>query len=86
MLLSNINEANKMKFEQLYVKYKSSMLNYATKTMGSETHSEDIVHEAFIKIINHIDDVGDIDSEKTKCFIVTIVRNICVDYLAKEKK
>ena len=80
------NEEDKSRFEQLYLTYREPMVHYATKVMGRNTDAEDIVDEAFMRIVNHMDGVGDIDSHKTKSFIVTIVRNICIDYLRAEKK
>ena len=80
------NEEDKSKFEELYMAYRKPMTHYVTKFMGKSDFAEDIVHEAFMRIINHIDGVEDIDSHKTKSFIVTIVRNICIDYLRAEKK
>ena len=80
------NEADKTKFEQLYDKYRAPMAHYAAKVIGNDSYSQDIVHEAFMRIINHMDGVEDIDSHKTQSFIVKIVRNICIDYLRVEKK
>lgn len=80
------NEEDKSKFEQLYIKYREPMAHYATKMLGSDTNSEDVVDEAFMRIINHMDGVEDIDSHKTQSFIVKIVRNICIDYLRAEKR
>ena len=80
------NEEDKSRFEQLYNMYREPMAHYAAKVLGSDTYSEDVVDEAFMRIINHMDGVEEIDSHKTKSFIVTIVRNICIDYLRAEKK
>ena len=72
MQFSNVNEDNKSKFEQLYTECKSSMVNYASKIIGSDTYSEDIVHESFTRIINHIDGEGEIDSETTKKWLLQL--------------
>lgn len=82
MQFPKVNEDNKSKFEQLYTECKYSMVNYAAKFIGSDTYSEDIVHEAFTRIINHIDGEGEIDSETTKKLVITVVRNMCLYYFA----
>lgn len=80
------DEEDRSKFEQLYEKYRAPMVHYATKIMGNSNSSEDIVDEAFIRIVNHIKKINDIDCHKTNSFIVTIVKNICFDYLRAEKR
>ena len=80
------NEEDRSKFERLYKKYRAPMVHYATKIMGNGNSSEDIVDEAFMRIVNHIRKIDDIDCHKTNSFIVTIVKNICFDYLRAEKR
>lgn len=80
------NEEDRVKFEDLYKKFRGPMKHYATKFVGDEHLAEDIVHEAFIRIARHMDGVGKIDCPKTNSYIVTIVKRICIDTIRAEKK
>ena len=74
------SEEDKSKFTQLYNTYKKRMLNYAIKFMGTDTDAEDIVAETFIRIINHIDSVEEVDSSKTENYVLNILKHICIDF------
>ena len=44
------SEDDKVKFEEIYLKYKSPMFYAANKILHNEQDAEDAVHMAFIKI------------------------------------
>lgn len=46
----------KIKFEIIYEKYKNLMFYVADKILGDTRDSEDVVHDAFLKIIEIIDE------------------------------
>ena len=48
--------------------------------------SEDVVHETFLILIDHIDKVDEQESMKTWNYLATIVRRLCIDSLRKQKK
>ena len=74
------SEEDKSKFTQLYETYNKRMLHYTIKFMGRDTDAEDIVAETFIRIINHMDSVGEVDSSKTENYVFTILKHICIDF------
>ena len=43
------------------------------------------MHESFLKIINSLYKIEDIDSHKTKRFLVVVTENTTIDMLRKEK-
>ena len=49
----------KIKFEIIYEQYKNLMFYTANKILGDTRDSEDIVHDAFLKIIEIIDNIDD---------------------------
>ncbi|WP_343120639.1 RNA polymerase sigma factor, partial [Clostridioides difficile] len=48
--------------------------------------SEDAVHNAFLRIIKNIDKIDEVDSPRTKAFIVIIVERIAIDFYRKRKR
>lgn len=74
------------KFEQLYVKYRDLMVYIANQILNDKHLSEDAVHHAFLKIINHMDGIEEIDSHKTKNFLVIVVRNLAKTMYMKRKR
>lgn len=76
---------DKSKFEQIYITYRQTMFYVANKIIKDEYLAEDIVHQAFLRIIDNLDKINEIDCHKTKGFIVVIVRNISIDFYRKLK-
>lgn len=65
----------KLKFEELYRKYRSPMYAVAWKILHNERDAEDIVHDSFRAIIENFDKINNISCQKTWNYIVTIVKN-----------
>lgn len=65
----------KLKFEVIYERYKGLMFYTANSVLGDTRDSEDIVHDAFLKIIEIIDEIDDPKSPQTRYLIVTITEN-----------
>lgn len=76
----------KDKLEQLYLKYRKLMKYIALNILSDEQLSEDAVHNAFLKIINHLDKFSSIDCQETKNLIVIIVRSVSIDMYRKRNK
>ena len=80
------SDTDKSKFEILYTEYKSLMFCIATRILGDEKDSEDVVHDAFLKIIKIIDKIEDAKCPKTRNLIVTIVERKAIDLYRKRKR
>ncbi|MGL5714213.1 MAG: RNA polymerase sigma factor [Paraclostridium sp.] len=76
-------EEDKIKFEEIFNSYKKTMYYVANSILKDEHHSHDAVQNSFLKIIKHIDKIEDVKCNKTKGFIVTIVKNSSIDIYRK---
>lgn len=72
---------DKDKFEQIYYKYRDLMYYVANQKLNNHHDSEDAVHQAFVSIIKHISKIKDIDSPKTRSFIVLITERKAIDLM-----
>lgn len=79
------SQEGRLKFELIYERYKNLMFYTANSVLGDTRDSEDVVHDAFIKIIEIIDNVGNPNSPQTRCLIVTITENKAIDLYRKRK-
>lgn len=79
-------EDDRRKFEQLYITYKQTMFYVANRILKDGHAAEDAVHQAFIRIMDNLDKVTDVDCNKTKAFVVVIVENISIDFYRKRKR
>ena len=80
------DEDDKCKFEIIYHNYKASMFNIANAILHDEYLAEDAVHQSFIKIINNLHKINDIYSNKTRSYIVIIIRNTAIDIYRSRKR
>lgn len=80
------SDKDKDKFEQIYINYKGSMFKIANAILNDVGLAEDAVHQSFIKIMNNLHKIDDIFCNKTRAFIVIIVRNTATDMYRKRKK
>ena len=89
MLLFYLNliesQEDQDKFEQLYRKYAKLMKYVAFQKLKNEQLAEEAVHESFIEVINSFYKIDEIDSHKTKRFLVIVTENTAIDILRKEK-
>lgn len=79
-------EEDKRKFERIYLAYKQTMFYAANRILKNVYTSEDAVHQAFIRIINHLDKINENDCHKTRAFLVVITEHIAIDIYRKQKK
>lgn len=76
----------KSKFERVYQAYQNLMFYVANSILGNEQDAEDAVHNAFLKIAENLDKIGDVMCPKTKSYIVTIVENKAIDLYRSNKR
>ena len=77
---------DKSKLEQIYNTYKQTMFYAANRIIRDEYLAEDIVHQGFLRILDNLDKINEINCHKTKGFIVIIVENIAIDFYRKRKR
>lgn len=77
---------DRSKFEQLYLEYRGLMFHVANKILHNEEDAEDIVHQAFLKVAENIEKIGDIKCPKTVSYIVTIVESQAIDLYRRHQR
>lgn len=80
------NEHSRRKLEALYIKYKKDMFKVAYRILNDDYLAQDAVHSAFINLIGSLDKIDEINCNKTRAYLVIIVRNIAIDLYRKRKK
>ena len=79
-------QQDKDKFVILYQRYFQPLYSTASEILKDHAASEDVVHETFLILIDHIDKVDEQASMKTWNYLATIVRRLCIDSLRRQKK
>lgn len=46
----------------------------------------DALQESYLKVFYNIDKIGEIESDQTKAFLITITKGVAIDFYRKEKK
>lgn len=77
---------DKIKFEQIYLKYRGYMLQIANRYLNNIQDAEDAVHDAFLSIAKNISKISELDCPKTRSYVVIIAERKAVDVLRDRKK
>ncbi len=72
--------------ERLYNQYSKLIVWKINQLVYKEEAKEDLLQETFVHIIRNIDVLKTLEEYKIKPYIMTIVHNVCMDYLRKEQK
>lgn len=83
-LMQMENPSDKAKFEQIYRENRQRMYYAALQILQEPSEAEDCVHEAFLSMIEHWDQVGFPRDPRTKAFAIIITRNKAYDYLRRQ--
>lgn len=70
------NEHGRGKLEALYIKYCNDMFRVAYRVLKDWYLAQDAVQTAFLKLADNLDKIDEINCNKTRAFVVIIVRNI----------
>lgn len=84
IFLLMIAPEDKRKFVILYDKYRYLMQKVAMEVLHDRFLAEDAVHNAFINLAMHMDDIGKPESLQTKRYLITVVKNAAVDLYRKK--
>ena len=77
---------DRSKFEFLYMEYRGLMFHVANKILHNEQDAEDTVHQAFLKVAENIEKIGDPKCPKAQGYIVTIAENKAIDLYRRRQK
>jgi len=80
------NEPIRNKVEEIYKTYRKLLFYTAYNILKDYHEAEDAVHMAIIKICDYLDRIDDIGCNKTKAFLVIIVRNIAINIYNKKRR
>lgn len=80
------DERSKNKLEALYTKYGKDMFRVAYRILNDYQLAQDAVQVAFIKLIDNISKIDEVNSNKTRAFVVIIVRNISINIYRERKR
>ena len=86
LFLSFSSEAEQQKFDYLYRKYKNLLLHKAHDVLKDYALAEDAVSEAYLRIYRNLHKIDDPASNRSIAFVVTIVKNVALTMLSKEKR
>ena len=86
LYLSLVDENQKDKFEKVYYKYKDLMFYIAYEVLRNERDAEDAVQEGFLRIAKNISKILDVNSSKSKNFVVLITKREAMKIYNKRKK
>lgn len=78
-------EEEKSKFTQLYEKYGRLMKYVAYQKLDDDYLAEDAVHNAFLKLTRYLKSIGEVDSHKTRRFVVLVTESVVIDMFRKDK-
>ena len=74
------------KFERIYTKYRYLMLHVAKQILQNHHDAEDAVHQAFVSIIENLGKISEVDSPKTRSFVVIITERKAIDILRQNNR
>lgn len=80
------DENSRSKLEALYIKYKNDMFKVAYSILNDYQLAQDAVHSAFINLADNLDKIEEINCNKTRSFVVIIIKNVSINLYRKRKK
>lgn len=73
-------------FEAIYKNYRDLMYHVARRILGDDRDAEDIVHDAFVAIIDCLDRLPPEVGPKTRAFVVAVTESRAIDLYRRRKK
>ncbi|MFT9496486.1 RNA polymerase sigma factor [Anaerosolibacter sp.] len=80
------DEQSRNKLEALYIKYGKDMFKVSYRVLNDYQLAQDAVQAAFIKLVGNLDKIDEINCNKTRAFVVIIVRNISINMYRERKR
>lgn len=80
------SDDNRSKFEIIYREYRDLMLYIANRILGDTRDSEDVVHQAFLKIVDILEKIDEPKCHKTRALVVTIVERTAIDLYRRRRR
>jgi RNA polymerase sigma-70 factor (ECF subfamily) len=77
---------NRELIEEIYRLYEQKMYYIAFSILNNEQFAEDAVQNAFVKLIQHVSRIHDVDSDRTKAYIIKIIKSSSIDIYRRRKR
>ena len=71
---------------KLYNEYNKLIIWKIDKLVFNKSKEQDLLQDTFVHIIRNLDVIKTLEKYKIKPYIMSITKNVCMDYLRKEKK
>ncbi|HZK70887.1 MAG TPA: sigma-70 family RNA polymerase sigma factor [Clostridia bacterium] len=84
MIIEDAKIRNKL--EDLYIRYHKEMYYIALSILNNAYDAQDAVQTAILKCADYIEKIEDINCNKTKHLIVTIIKSTAIDIYRHKKK
>lgn len=84
MIIDNVESRSKL--ELIYETYHKEMYFIAHDILKNTHDAQDAVQTSILKMITYIEKIDEVNCNKTKYLIVTIVRNTAIDIYRKKNK
>lgn len=85
-LKTNDNFESEEKFTVLFNMYAKALKRKANSILRDNGWAEDAVQWAFLKLLRHMDRIDDPCSDRTRCYLYTILTNNCYTILKKNNR
>lgn len=80
------DEKDRYKAERLYLTYRNIMFYAAKRILKDDARSEDALQNAFEGIIKNLDVIGEIDSLRTKSYVIRAAKNSAITLYRKDRR
>ena len=78
-------DPDRERFVRIYRANSRRMSKLASQILGSGPKAEDAVHDAFLKFIQHFDELRDQPEDRVAAWLAVVVKNTALDMLRKAR-
>lgn len=78
-------DGDRDRFVRLYQANRRQMTRLAVQLLGPGPRAEDAVHDAFMKLIQHFDELEDRTEERLAGWLSVVVKNTALDMLRRDR-
>lgn len=86
MIMAIEDEKDRRKAEQLYLTYRNVMFYAAKRILRDDARSEDALQNAFEGIIKNLDMIDEVDSIRTKSYVIRAAKNSAISLYRKDSR
>jgi RNA polymerase sigma-70 factor (ECF subfamily) len=81
-LMVRFQQGDRTAFAALVRRHKTPLFNFALRQIRAKTTAEDVVQEAFVRVVQNAADFK--HEARFTTWLYTIARNLCIDHLRKQ--